>query len=148
MYIIKKLMCPKMVTNEKTKRRGKRMMLLDSTGGPKYGRFFKNPRPLTSRTSCISYKKYNLPGIHHKHFLNRISNAALCSNVTDPLMQYIFYLKVPKDREAKPNSVWCCILAAVLAKISFYSLCELRLQENRRENFCKQQLQRVEQIKS
>ena len=52
----------KMVTNEKTKRRGKRMMLLDSTGGPKYGRFFKNPRPLTSRTSCISYKKYNLLG--------------------------------------------------------------------------------------
>ena len=31
----KKLMCPKMVTNEKTKRRGERMMLLDSTGGPK-----------------------------------------------------------------------------------------------------------------
>ena len=28
-------MCPKMVTNEK-KRRGKTIMLLDSTGGPKY----------------------------------------------------------------------------------------------------------------
>ena len=29
-------MCPKMVTNEKKNRRGKRIMLLDSTGGPKY----------------------------------------------------------------------------------------------------------------